>query len=97
MKLKKSPGPGGILAEWLKNSLEHILSLLVLLFNNVFDTVQYPSAWSGAIVVIHKDGYNDSDNYLGGSLLSILGKSFAQIINKRLTLWADGNDKIAEE
>ncbi len=75
LKLNKSPGPDGILAERLKNSLEHIPSLLVLLFNHVFDTVQYPNAWSG-------------------SLLSILRKSFAYIINKRLTLWVDEDDKI---
>ena len=99
LKLNKSPGPDGILAEMLKNSLEHILSPLVLLFNHVFDTGQYPSAWSGAIIVpIHKSGdKDDPDNYRGVSLLSILGKVFAHILNKRLTLWADENDKIVEE
>ena len=52
LKLNKSPG---ILAEMRKNSLEYILSFLVLLFNHVFDTGRYPSAWSGAIIVaIHK-------------------------------------------
>ena len=30
-------------------------------------------------------------------MLSILGKVFAHILNKRLTLWADENDKTAEE
>ena len=30
-------------------------------------------------------------------MLSILGKVFAHILNKRLTPWADENDKIAEE
>ena len=61
LKLNRSPGPDGVLAEMLKNSLEHILSFLVLLFNHVFDTGQYPSAWSGAIIVpIHKSG--DKDN-----------------------------------
>ena len=54
LKLNKSPG---ILAEMRKNSLEYILSFLVLLFNHVFDTGRYPSAWSGAIIVpIHKSG-----------------------------------------
>ena len=65
LKLNKSPGPDGILAEMLKNSLEHILSLLVLLFNHLFDTGQYPSTWSVAIIVpIHKSGdKDDPDNY----------------------------------
>ena len=44
LKLNISPGPDGILAEMLKTFLEHILSLLVLLFNHVFNTGQYPSA-----------------------------------------------------
>ena len=84
LKLNKSPGPDGILAETLKNSLEHTLSLFVLFFNHVFDTGQYPSAWSGAIIVpIHKSGdKDDPDNYRGISLLSILGKVFAHILNK---------------
>ena len=88
LKLNKSSGSDGILADMLKNSLEHILSLLVLLFNHVIDTGQYPSAWSGAIIVpIHKRGDKDNpDNYRGVSLLSILGKVFAHILNKRLTL-----------
>ena len=68
LKLNKSPGPE-ILAEMLKNSLEHVLSFLVLLINHVFDTGQYPSAWSGAIIVpIHKSGDKDNpDNYRGVS------------------------------
>ena len=88
LKLNKSSGSDGILADMLKNSLEHILSLLVLLFNHVFDTGQYPSAWSGAIIVpIHKSGdKDDPNNYRGVSLLSILGKVFAHILNKGLTL-----------
>ena len=82
-----------------KNSLEHILSFLVLLFSHVFVTGQYPSAWSGAIIVpIHRSGDKDNpDNYRDVSLLSILGKVFAHVLNKRLTMWADENRKIAEK
>ena len=76
-----------------------ILSSLGLLFNHVFVTGQHPSAWSGAIIVpIHKSGEKDNlDNYRGVSLLSILGKVFAHVLNKRLTMRADENGKIAEE
>ena len=54
---------------------------------------------SGAIIVpIHKSGgKDDPDNYRGGSLLSILEKVFALILNKQLTLRADENDRIVEE
>ena len=44
LKLNRSAGPDSILAEMLKKPLEHILSFLVLLFNHVFVTGQYPSA-----------------------------------------------------
>ena len=86
--MNKSPGPDGILAEMLKNSLGHILSFLVLLFNHECHTGQYPSAWSGAVIVpIYKSGDKDNpDNYRGASLLSILGKVFAHVLNKRLTM-----------
>ena len=69
------------------------------LFNRIFDIGEYPTAWTGAIIIpIHKSGNkNDPDNYRGVSLLSILGKVFAHILNKRLSWWQEENNKIAEE
>ena len=69
------------------------------LFNHIFDTGEYPTAWTGAIIIpIHKSGNkNDPDNYRGVSLLSILGKVFAHILNKRLSWCQEENKKIAEE
>ena len=53
-----------ILAVMFTKSLEHILSLFVLVFNHAFDTGQCPSVRNGAIIVpIHKSGdKDDSDN-----------------------------------
>ena len=72
---------------------------LFCFFNHVFDTGQYPSALSAAIIVpIHKSGDKDNpDNFPDDSLPSILGKVFAHVFNKRLTMWADENGKIAEK
>ena len=86
----------------IKTSLPQILPFLVALFNRIFDTEEYPTEWTGAIIIpIHKSGNkNDPDNYRGGggergvSLLSILGNVFAHILNKRLQ---EENNKIAEE
>ena len=99
LKGNKSPGLDGILAEMLKNSLEHILPFLVQLFNRIFDTGVYPSAWTSAIIApLHKNGDIDNpDNYRGVSLLRVAGKVFAQILNERLTQWADDNGKLVEE
>ena len=98
LKTNKAPGTDGIVAEMIKTSLSQILPFLVALFNRIFDTEEYPTEWTGAIIIpIHKSGNkNDPDNYRGVSLLSILGKVFAHILNKRLSWWQEEN-KIAEE
>lgn len=99
LKSNKSAGLDGILAEMLKCSSSRILPLLEQLFNAIFDTGQYPEVWTQAVIIpIHKAGSKDNpDNYRGVSLLSILGKVFAHILNKRLTLWAEEHGKISEE
>ena len=101
LKDNTSPGTYGIFAEMLKNSLPQILPFLILvvLFSGIFDSGEYPTAWTGAIIVpMHKSGdKNNPDNYRGVSLLSILRKVFAQILNKRLSWWQEENNKIVEE
>ena len=108
LKSKKLPGTDGIMAEMIKTSLPQILPFifyfLVALFNRIFDTGEYPTAWTGAIIIpVHKGGNkNDPDNYRGWgwggvSLLSILGKVFAHILNKRLSWWQEESNKIDEE
>ena len=74
LKLNKSPGLHAILTEMLTNFPEHILSLLVLLFDHVFDTGQYPNAWSMIAPIHESGGKDDPDIYQGVELLSILGK-----------------------
>jgi len=99
LKNNKSPGPDGVLAEMLKNALGTILPFLESLFNQIFNSGEYPELWTGAIIVpLHKSGdKNVPNNYRGVSLLSILGKVFAQILNRRLSNWAEDNHKIVEE
>lgn len=99
LKNNKAPGPDGVLAEMLKNSIGIISPFLEILFNHMFNTGQYPTAWASAIIVpLHKNGDRDSvNNYRGISLLNILSKVFSFILNQRLTVWADENEKIVEE
>ena len=54
-------------------SPDFIVSIVVL-FNRIFDSGEYPTTWTDAIIVpIHESGdRNNSDNYRGVSLLSIL-------------------------
>ena len=64
---------------------------LVDLFNFVFESGTFPSDWSdGLLVPLHKKGsFCDPGNYRGITLLSMLGKLFTRIINRRLDDWAE--------
>lgn len=91
--------PDGTLGEMFKGAVGAISLFFVLLFNKIFDTAQYPEAWRVAIFIpLHKSGDCDNpDNYRGIPLLSILGKVFSHILNKRLTNWVEDNKTIVEE
>jgi hypothetical protein len=99
LKCGKSPGCDRVIAEMLKTAEKHILPFLEILFNHVFENGSYPQAWAKAVIVpIHKGGDKDNpDKYRGVSLLSLIGKVFASVLNKRLSDWADENNTIVEE
>ena len=55
LKASKSPGINNILKEVIRIRKEAIKLHLVNLFNQILDTVKYPTLWSfGLIVPIHK-------------------------------------------
>ena len=64
---------------------------LLVLFNNFFEFVYFPKAWSvGFVVPLHKKGsLNNENNYRGITLLSTIGKLFSRVLNNRLNSWAD--------
>ena len=49
------------------------------------------------IPLFKKGDDSDPDNYGGISLLSIVSKVFAAILNKRLYAWAENEEKISKE
>ena len=54
-----SPGEDGILNEMLKSAREVIVPYLVILFNKILDSGQYPERWSDAVGLLfplHKKG-----------------------------------------
>ena len=83
----------------LKYALSVCLLFMVKLFNQIFDTGDYPITWSSAVIVpLHKGGdQNIPNNYRGVSLLSINGKVFVRILDKRLSKWSEDNEHIVEE
>jgi len=64
---------------------------LLVLFNNFFELVYFPKAWSvGFVVPLQKKGsLNNENNYRGITLLSTIGKLFSRVLNNRLNSWAD--------
>ena len=47
---------------------------------------------------LHKKGDpNDPNNYRGISLSDISGKLFSTVLNRRLQLWVDMHDSVAEQ
>ena len=64
---------------------------MLKLFNRLLDLGHFPDKWAeGFIVPIHKKGtLNDPNNFRGITLLSVVGKLFTNLINARLSNWAE--------
>ena len=58
-----------------------------------------PKEWSeGLVVPLFKEGETTNpDNYRGITLLSIVAKVFASILNSRLKVWCEKNSKLMDE
>ena len=99
----KSPGEDGILNEMLKSAREVFVPYLVILFNKILDSGQYPERWSDAVFfpLLHKKGSaTDPNNFRGISLLSVVGKLFTKKLIKRLikhVKWANDHNAQHEE
>uniref|UniRef100_A0A671UAW8 ribonuclease H n=1 Tax=Sparus aurata TaxID=8175 RepID=A0A671UAW8_SPAAU len=86
LKAKKACGVDSILNEMIKYS-DHKLKLAILkLFNIILAVGTFPDIWNkGLITPLYKNGDKyDPNNYRGICVNSNLGKTFCNIINKRL-------------
>ena len=92
----KAEGLDGISNEILKNASVIVVPILCKLFNKILECKTFPDEWGKAIIVpIHKKGsFNEPNNYRGIALLSCVSKLFTKIINNRLTVWAEENNKM---
>ena len=98
-KIGKSAGPDRMISEMLKYSNVYVVDFLLQLFNHLFDNGLFPVEWSKSIIIpIYKKGdKNNPDNYRGVALTSVVSKAYTYILNKRLTKWAEREQKIIEE
>lgn len=87
----KAPGLDAIPNEFLKSLPIQGIDLLVDCYNNILESESPPEEWSRSItVMIHKKGDKlNPNNYRPIALLSSLLKLFIQVLQHRLTEWAE--------
>lgn len=82
-----------------KKKKNTVISALFLLFNYVFANEVWPERWgSGIIFPLYKSGNRmNPGNYRPITLLSVVGKLFGSIIERRLTTWSESTQAFADE
>jgi endonuclease/exonuclease/phosphatase family metal-dependent hydrolase len=95
----KSAGVDEIVTELLKFGGEIMEEILWFFFDQVWREERVPEEWSKAVIVplFKKGDKRDPFNYRGISLLSIVGKTFAQVLNMRIMEWVEDGKKLSEE
>ena len=70
LKLSKSQGKDGIGAEFYRHTCHNISTIIIILFNTILSSVEFPDSWSQSLYVpLHKSGdQSDPSNYRGISL-----------------------------
>ena len=86
LKWEKAPGEDGITAGMLQDGGEPVIRSLTSLFIRCLSERCVPDCWKNATVtILHKKGDTaDIKNYRPISLLSIIYKTFSQVILRRI-------------
>ena len=97
MKCKKSPGPDGILTEYLKIFGDIAEPILLKLIRLMFANHIYPTKWRlNYLKPIYKKGdTQDTNNFRGLAIASALAKLYSLIMLKRLTNYIQANKYIS--
>ena len=98
-KLGKASGIDNIPIEVLKN--DTAVAFLHVLFNICFDNGIIPTEWGKCIInPIPKSSTSDRRDplsYRGISLAPAMYKLYCSVLNRRLTSWAEQNNKVVDE
>ena len=99
LKNFKAPGFDNILNEMLKYGGRAVENALLLIFNVCLERETIAAEWTrGVIKPIFKKGDRTMPgNYRGLTMLSVIGKSFEWIIEKRLSKFCEENGIICDE
>jgi hypothetical protein len=92
MKNGKASGVDEVIAEVLKHGGEGMMMALVVLCRDVWGKERIPKDWMKGVIfpILKKGDKKDMGNYRGISLLSVVGKVFAAVLNHRVIKWAEG-------
>lgn len=93
----KAPGPDNLKKAYLTNLPANIITNITHLFNCSYQTGNYPSQFkTGEIILFPKENTETSNpkNYRPISLLNILGKVFAKLLNTKLVNHLEENNII---
>ena len=90
LKRNKAAGVDGIKAEYILDAQDMLLIPLVKAFNQILNKGVPPSWCIGLIHPIFKAGDpNDPGNYRGITVIVILAKLYAMVLETRATAWAE--------
>ena len=95
----KAVGCDGISAEVLKHGGPMMSECLHRLVTLVFERGEVPADWlRGVVVPLHKDGdRREPLNYRPITLLSIAGKVYTSVLQKRLIAWCEAHGIVVQE
>ena len=95
---RKACGIDGVCNEIIKAGIHILAPHLMSLFNSILTSGEFPNEWCKAILVpVHQTGSrSDESNYRGISIVPCISKIFTGIINERLYIWAESNQKLYE-
>ena len=94
-----APGPDQIHYQILKHLPGASLQCLLKVFNNIWETGEFPPSWREAIIIpIAKPGKdsNDPNNYRPIALTSCVCKTMERMINDRLVWYLESSSLITE-
>ena len=82
LKLNQSQGKDGIGAEFYRHTCHNISPIIIMLFNTILSSGEFPDSWSQSLYVpLHKSGdQSDPSNYRGISLFDVIYKIFSNIV-----------------
>jgi Reverse transcriptase (RNA-dependent DNA polymerase) len=92
LKRNKASDLGGMRAEYIIDAMEELQAPIASVFQKVFISgANYPKDWSaGVICPIFKSGDPaDCSNYRGITVGNILGKLYASVLERRISIWAE--------